>query len=203
MEEMALSEKGRRSLLTSLIGANEDYVSNIVPLFAIVMFIFIFSTYLGYVMGEGIPPSVFEDILGNIPQPTGSNDLEILVAIVSNNIIAAFIFLASGVMIGVPPLIFVELNGFFVGWISYTASVEVGLGTVAMSLLPHGVIEIPTVVLCAAMGMGLGYQLINRIRGRVGLQRYVIDSLRVFTTRVIPFLVVAGLIETVIITLLT
>lgn len=203
MEKNELSATGSRYFLTSLIGANEEYVRNIIPLFSIVMFLFLFSTYLGYVMGEGIPASAFEDILGNIPQPTGSNDLDILVAIISNNIIAAFIFLASGVVIGIPPLIFVELNGFFVGWISYTASIEVGLGTVAISLLPHGVIEIPTVILCAAMGMGLGYQLVNRIRGREGLQRYVIDSLRVFTTRVIPFLVVAGLIETGVITILT
>jgi stage II sporulation protein M len=203
MEKNELSATGSRNFLTSLIGANEEYVRNIIPLFSIVMFLFLFSTYLGYVMGEGIPASAFEDILGNIPQPTGSNDLDILVAIISNNIIAAFIFLASGVVIGIPPLIFVELNGFFVGWISYTASIEVGLGTVAISLLPHGVIEIPTVILCAAMGMGLGYQLVNRIRGREGLQRYVIDSLRVFTTRVIPFLVVAGLIETGVITILT
>jgi stage II sporulation protein M len=201
--ETKQSGKSRRTILTVLIGADVNYVNNIIPLFVIGMFLFFFSIYMGYIMGNGIPASIFNDILSNIPQPNGSNSLDILVAIVSNNIIAAFLFLASGVIVGIPPLIFIALNGFFVGWICYTASLDVGIGMVVVSLLPHGVIEIPTVILCAAMGMGLGYQLINRIRGKPGLQRYVAESLKVFATRVIPFLVIAGLIETTLITILT
>jgi uncharacterized membrane protein SpoIIM required for sporulation len=46
------------------------------------------------------------------------------------------------------------------------------------------------------MGVGLGYQIINKLRRREGLQRYVVDSLNVFITRIVPMLIVAAIIET-------
>jgi stage II sporulation protein M len=115
-------------------------------------------------------------------------------------VIACFIFLVSGVLVGVPPLMFIALNGFFVGWVSYSAASELGLGFVLMTLLPHGVIEIPAITLSVAMGVGLGYQIVNKLRRRDGLQRYVVDSLNVFITRIVPMLIVAAIIETGLIT---
>lgn len=179
-----------------LFGAQADYVRALGPLFALSIFLFVFSTFMGYSMGDEIKASVFEDVLSGLPDPSEASDLELFSAILTNNVIASFIFLASGVVVGVPPLLFIVLNGFFVGWIAYSAAAEMGLGLVFMTLLPHGVIEIPAITLCAAMGVGLGYQIINKLRRREGLQRYVADSLNVFITRIIPLLILAALIET-------
>ncbi|MCW4050652.1 MAG: stage II sporulation protein M [Candidatus Bathyarchaeota archaeon] len=167
------------------------------------MFLFIFSIAMGYSMGSDISTDVFEDVLSNIPEPTGSNNFEVFTALVSNNVMASFIFFVSGVLVGIPPLIFIVLNGFFVGWICYVAGSELGLGFVIATLLPHGVIEIPTITLAAAMGVGLGYQIVHKLRRQGGLQQYVTESLNVFVTRMIPFLIVAGAIETMIIILYT
>lgn len=172
---------------------------DLVPIFALSLFLFVFSIFMGYSMGEDIPATMFEGVLSNIPDPSESTQVEMFTAILTNNVIACFLFLASGVIIGIPPLLFIIVNGFFVGWISYSAAMDLGLGFVVMTLLPHGVIEIPTITLSAAMGVGLGYQLINRLRRREGLQRYVIDSLSLFVTRIIPLLLVAAVIETALI----
>ena len=166
------------------------------PLFALSLFLFMFGTSMGYSMGDEIPASVFEGVLSNIPDPSEASDLELFSAILTNNVVASFIFMASGVLVGVPPLLFMALNGFFVGWIAYSAASQLGLGFVLLTLLPHGVIEIPAITLSAAMGVGLGYHIINKIRRGEGLQRYVMDSLNVFITRIVPMLIVAALIET-------
>ncbi len=179
-----------------LFGAQTEYVKSLAPVFALSMFLFIFSTFMGYSMGEDIPATVFEGVLSNIPDPTESTSMEMFIAILSNNMLASFIFLASGIVLGIPPLLFIIVNGFFVGWVSYSVAAELGLGYVVSSLLPHGIIEIPAITLCAAMGVGLGYQIINRVRKIDGLQRYVQESLSLFVRRIVPLLIVAAIIET-------
>jgi len=179
-----------------LFGGHVEYVKRLAPVFALSLFLFIFSTFMGYSMGEDIPASVFEGVLSNIPDPTEATSFEMFIAILSNNVLASFIFLASGIVVGVPPLLFIIVNGFFVGWISYSVASELGLGYVVSSLLPHGIIEIPAITLCAAMGVGLGYQLINKLRRIGGLQAYVQESLSLFVRRIVPLLIVAAIIET-------
>ncbi|MBN2335988.1 stage II sporulation protein M [Candidatus Bathyarchaeota archaeon] len=182
-----------------LFGSQAGYVRDLAPIFVLTMFLFIFSTFMGYSMGDQINDSVFEGVLSNIPDPGEATALEMFTAILTNNVIASFLFLASGIIVGIPPLVFIVFNGFFVGWISYTVVMEIGLGVVFLTLLPHGVIEIPAITLSAAMGVGLGYQLINRIRRRRGLTRYIMDSLNLFVTRIVPLLIVAAAIETALI----
>ena len=70
---------------------------------------------------------------------------------------------------------------------------------VIATLLPHGIIEIPTIILCSAMGVGLGYKIVHRILRRDGLQKYAIESIMVFIKRIIPLLVLAAGIETALI----
>lgn len=198
---MDLSERKEPTIMGILFGAQTEYVKSLAPVFALSLFLFIFSTFMGYSMGEDIPASVFEGILSNIPDPTESTSLEMFTAILSNNVLASFLFLASGIVVGIPPLMFIIVNGFFVGWVSYSVASELGLGFVVSSLLPHGIIEIPAITLCAAMGVGLGYQLINKLRRIGGLQRYVQDSLSLFVKRIVPLLIVAAIIETALIAL--
>lgn len=182
-----------------LFGKQEEYVRRITPLFALSLIMFIFSTIIGFYLGDSVDPSVFEGILSNIPDPSETDFLGLLSAIVINNITASLVFIVSGLVIAVPPLLFMAFNGFFVGWIAYSASKELGLLLVALTILPHGIIEIPTITFSAAMGMGLGYQLIHQLRKRGSLKHYIVDSANMFIRRIIPLLIIAAIIETILI----
>jgi uncharacterized membrane protein SpoIIM required for sporulation len=70
-------------------------------------------------------------------------------------------------------------------------------------MLPHGIIEIPTITFSAAMGMGLGYQLIHQLRKKGGIKEYLLDSANLFIKRIVPFLVIAAIIETYLIMVFT
>jgi stage II sporulation protein M len=120
-------------------------------------------------------------------------------AILSNNIVASSLFVISGLLGGVPPLMFMAFNGFFIGYISWNVAQVQGLAFVFATILPHGIIEIPTILLSASMGVGLGYSVIHRLLRRDGLQKYVTTSLSIFVMRIIPLLVFAAGIETALI----
>lgn len=142
---------------------------------------------------------MLEGLLANIPDPSDATGFEMFSAIFSNNIIACLLFLVSGLILGIPPIMFLVFNGFIVGWVSYLAAAEESLLYVFLALAPHGIIEIPTITLCAAMGVGLGYSIFNKFRSVPGFQNYLVDSVKVFVMRVVPFLALAAAIETALI----
>jgi len=177
----------------------EDYLAKLVPVLVLSSLVFVFSIFIGYALGGETSAQSFEGVLSNIPDPTESTSIQMFAAILSNNVVASFLFLASGILGGVPPLLFIAFNGFFIGYISWNVAQVQGLTFVIATILPHGVVEIPAILLSASMGVGLGYSVIHRLLKRKGLTRYVKDSLTIFVMRIIPLLVLAAGIETVLI----
>jgi stage II sporulation protein M len=157
---------------------------------------------MGYSLGDQISPMSFEGVLSNIPDPYEVGSFEFFTALVYNNVFASLIFIVSGLFIGIPPLMFMAFNGLFIGYVAFNAAQIQGLGFVFATILPHGVIEIPAIVLSAAMGVGFGYKIIHRIMRRGGRQEYAVESVKVFIKRIIPLLVLAAGIETALIYLL-
>lgn len=154
---------------------------------------------MGYTIGDQISAQSFEGVLSNIPDPTESTSFELFLAILYNNVLASFMFIVSGALIGIPPMMLMAFNGFFIGYVAYEASKVQGIAFVLATILPHGIIELPTILLCGAMGVGLGYQIIHRLMRREGLSKYINESLMVFIKRVVPLLVLAAGIETALI----
>jgi len=193
-----LSDK-RKGIVSFFFRGMEDYLDKLVPVLVLSSLVFFFSIFIGYALGGETSAQSFEGVLSNIPDPTESSSIEMFAAILSNNVVASFLFLATGILGGVPPLMFMAFNGFFIGYISWNVSQVQGLVFVFATILPHGVIEIPAILLSASMGVGLGYQVIHRLLKREGLARYVKDSLTIFVMRILPLLVVAAGIETALI----
>ena len=189
----------RKGILSSFFQGKEDYMEKLVPIFAISTLVFLFSIFIGYALGDETSAQSFEGVLSNIPNPTESTSIEMFAAILSNNIVATSLFMVSGLLGGIPPLMFMAFNGFFIGYITWNVSQVQGLAFVFATILPHGIIEIPTILLSASMGVGLGYSVIHRLLRREGLKKYVITSLSIFVMRVIPLLVVSAGIETALI----
>ena len=161
----------------------------------ICLFGFIFSMVAGYSLGDLISLEFLEEIMGGLPDLEGFDLAQIFFFIVFNNVTKTFFWMVLGVMGGLPPLFFVVLNGFFIGHFSYNVALDYGLGFIAAALIPHGVVEIPTILLSSAAGMGLGYALINRLRGKGDLRAEFGKALRLYFTKVLPLLVLAAVLE--------
>ncbi len=145
-----------------------------------------------------MPVSLLEEMLQPFHDLREMSLPSIFLFILANNVLKSLVWMVLGILFGVPPLIFTAFNGFLLGWFSYTVSRERGIIFALAALAPHGVVEIPTILLSMAAGLAIGYGLINRLRGRGGVGAEVKGALKLFVRRIAPLLLLAALIEVVI-----
>ncbi|MCW4036142.1 MAG: stage II sporulation protein M [Candidatus Bathyarchaeota archaeon] len=193
---MVTSRQGQPTgLLGIVFGRQAGYVRRLAPLFILCLTGYVFSLIVGYQMGDSISESILDDLMAALPDLEGMDMTMIFLFVLFNNITKSFIWMVLGIVGSFPPLYFSIMNGFLLGSFSYSIVLEHSMAFTAAALVPHGIIEVPTILLSSAAGMGLGYQLINRLRGRGNLRVEFAMALRLFITRIIPLLLLAALIE--------
>ena len=182
-------------MLGFIFGKQMPYVRALSPLFMLCLFGFGFAMFAGYYLGDTISLALLEEIMGGLPDLAGFDIIQIFFFIVFNNVTKSFFWMVLGVLGGLPPMFFAVLNGFFIGHFSYNVALDYSLGFIAAALIPHGVLEIPTILLSSAAGMGLGYALINRLRGRGSLRAEFGKALLLYITKIMPLLMLAAVLE--------
>lgn len=190
-----MTEQKRHGFVGWFFGPYAEYVRRIRPLFVLCSLLFILSLGMGYLLGNTFPGSALESLLGTFPDVSQMSLFDLFVFVVANNASKSLLFMILGLLGGIPPLLFVVLNGFFVGWVAWSLSSTSGLAYVVAGLTPHGIIEIPTILLSMAMGMSLGYTLLNKIRGRSGFSTEAKYAILLFINRIIPLLILAAVVE--------
>lgn len=158
--------------------------------------IFLMSLIIGLAL-----PVFFNDFIQKFVEETMEKTenldfLGMLVYILWNNIFVAFLGIVLGVFFGIVPLLFSFFNGYVLGFVMNKTSSIIGIG-VFFRLLPHGIFEIPALVLSLGTGLSLGFFI---FRGRKdkkrGFWKEVKDAFKIFVFVILPLLLIAGLIET-------
>lgn len=120
----------------------------------------------------------------------------VFLVIFLNNSIKAFLAVLLGVLL-IPPLFFVLTNGFILGIVVGVKGAEIGLVKTLMMILPHGIIEIPAMIISAAYGMEIGIAVLKKIRNEeVNLSRVFHEKIVKFWKYLLPAFFTAALIET-------
>lgn len=80
-----------------------------------------------------------------------------------NNSIKSVLIIFLGVFIGIPPAFFLIINGAVLGYLIHLSVLqERDLYTlIVKGLLPHGIIEIPAVIIACAFGLQLGGDILK------------------------------------------
>ena len=160
--------------------------------------IFFVTLILGTLIGQNI----IEELMGQFgaalePRAsTGSLSIVLFLVIFINNAVKALGIVSLGILLGLPPLFLVGLNGFVLGGLGSALQSAEGWTYVIASFVPHGVIEIPLVLLAAALGFTVGTESLKwllRRESRVKLQ--LSDCLKVYLRWILPGLAVAAAIE--------
>jgi len=118
--------------------------------------------------------------------------------ILFNNVMASILILVSGVLIGIVPILAMGSNGFILG-VFYRHTAEVtGYSKAGLRVLPHGIFEIPALLIAASYGLWLGVMVIRRVQGKEGfpLRYHIGYASRQYLAVVFPLLIVAAAIET-------
>ncbi|AEA46164.1 stage II sporulation protein M [Archaeoglobus veneficus] len=123
--------------------------------------------------------------------------LTIFAFIFLNNSIKAIIATAAGLFFGIFPLSFIALNGYLIGLVVYVKGLEFGFEKTLLYLVPHGILEIPAIILACSYGTWLGTRFVRRLRGEdVDLKEDFKIAVSKCLKIVVPMLFVAALIET-------
>ena len=188
-------DRRKADILGFLFGRNADLVTQVKPLFIVCFAGFIFSMGVGWYMGGSVGEMLNEELSSMIPDIADMDLISLFIFIVLNNALKNFLWMILGLLGALPSLYFSFFNGFILGSVAYTFNAQTNFSVTLAGLLPHGIIEIPTMVLCSAIGMALGYSLINRLRGKKGLRVKVGKAISLYFRRILPLVVIAAIIE--------
>ncbi len=121
---------------------------------------------------------------------------EIFMLIFLNNAFKSFVVMVLGIAFGVLPVIFILLNGYAIGIIVAVSLAQSGVAVVLFGTVPHGIFEVPAVLVAASYGVLLGEKALYRIKHGESLGVHVYAAIGKFSRYVVPFLALAALIET-------
>lgn len=159
--------------------------------------------------------SAFESFLAQQVQGLGeiqkmlaeqeNTQLATFIFIFLNNSIKAVLVIFLGAVLGIAPVLFLVVNGLLVGFVVKISAAQYSSvwELIVKGLLPHGILEIPAIIIACAYGMRFGILLIQSIGWSLTLKRAEIgDRLGEFVMRslavsvwIVAALFVAAVIE--------
>jgi stage II sporulation protein M len=164
--------------------------------------VFLIFGVIGFIFPIFFVDQVIALIQELIKQTEGLGVIGLARFIIANNVQSAFFGMIFGIILGIFPLIVIVVNGYILGFVANQVTVSEG-GLVLWRLLPHGIFEIPAIMIAVGVGLRLGmFLFISKKKTWVEFRKWVLNALRVFILIVIPLLVIAGIIEGLLITFL-
>lgn len=194
------------SRLAGIVKDNSQYV-----MFGALLFIG--SSLLGYFNSEAIQQAA-QDLLGQLEhiaekiEKQGGGPLSVFWVIFQNNVLASLTMLGLGVFFGLFPIFAMLSNGVLLGFMLKIFATQ-GLNPIAVlviGILPHGILELPAVILAASIGIKYGFFVV-----RMGFNMFTNKRTEIFSefkeslkdlpfivAAVIALLFVAAIIESVV-----
>jgi len=165
-------------------------------IFLLMTAIFLGFTLLGALIVY-LSPSLAGEFTGEIAKALlsrvggDSSGFHLFVSIFLNNAGVATTAYALGVLFGIVPVLIVAFNGLILGVVAtyLVHSGTIGFQRMILGILPHGIVEIPAILLAAASGV-----LLYRAMLRGGGREMAIESLRFYAISV-GMLLLAAFIE--------
>ncbi|MEM4577015.1 MAG: stage II sporulation protein M [Candidatus Nezhaarchaeales archaeon] len=174
---------------------------NIVSIKLIILCSVVFG--LGLVLGHFLVPSLtgteIVEELTEYFRPLVEFPPHVFVLLIfANNFFKTLILgLILGILIAIPPMIFAFLNGLIIGLVSSMVAERSGALFVLLGILPHGILEIPALLISCALGVKVGLTVYDNIRnGGFGVGIVIRKFVKTYLKVVVPLLLVAAIVET-------
>jgi len=167
--------------------------------FKALILLFLISGILGFIIGQASPQAAGEAVMEFIEEFSfldELNSIQIFILIFVNNMLKSLAALVLGIFFGIIPVLFVLINGYTIGIILSVIIAESGVGLVLLGTIPHGIFEIPAVIIAASYGVFLGEKFSKKLSGKEPFRPYWQKALCQFKAVVIPLLFIAAFIET-------
>src|SRR5581483_3047856 len=177
-----------------------DYIRELTRYLVASVVLLLAGALIGVAMAEREPDissmrqealSEFVSLFKGLPAPL------LALAIFLNNAVKTLVVIVAGVFAGILPLIFLLINGYVVGIVFHATVHTEGLWTFVAAVAPHGVLELPAVLLGTSIGLMMGARAVRKFikKENIELSSQLARGMRFFATVIVPLLVVSALIE--------
>ena len=163
-------------------------------IFSVVLFLVI--TLIGAVFPIFFQEQILKLLKEIMEQTQGLDSLELTQFIMFNNLKSSLIALVLGIFFGIIPLGVTVVNAYVLGFV-INKSVMIEGPLIIWRLFPHGIFELPAILISISLGLRLGLFLFiyqGKNRGKE-FWKWIIQSIRIFILIIMPLLVIAGIIE--------
>ncbi len=141
-------------------------------------------------------------------QSSANPTLTMMIIIFFNNAIKSVLVMYFGALLGLIPVVFLIVNGMLIGYMMQLSSSNIGFAQTAelfvKGILPHGIIEIPAIIIACAYGLKFGIVLLQLVGKAVFVRNQTegaVKNVEYFLIRSVPvavLLVVALLVAAII-----
>lgn len=179
----------------------KNYLAKIKNLTVLLSIFFMVSVFMGYALAHSQPGETEELLIKNLesmiePAKTYA-PLRLFEFIFLKNLLAALVSVFSGIILGFIPVLAIFTNGVVLGAVSYIFLGQNNMFVLLAGILPHGIIEIPALILSAASGVWLWQAIYRRIfYGEKKLGEEFSAIVRFFFLAILPMLFLAAIAET-------
>ena len=168
-----------------------------VTIITLLFFSFLYFGYYVATLYPNLAHKIFDELLSQFRFVKVLPSYLLFFFIFLNNSIKILLTMLLGVIFGIFPLLFILVNAFMIGVVLYISIMKIGVWPSIMLILPHGVIEIPALILGCSYGLWLGKMLIWKMKGReISLLNCIRYSITQYVKIIIPMLIIAALVET-------
>ncbi len=161
--------------------------------------LFVIAAALGFVAGNAAPKETEKILALLAKEVAGVGDLSkvsLFILIFGSNAVKVFLAMTLGTFFGIVPVLFVGFNGLILGIIGTAVWGAEGARILLLGTIPHGIFELPGLILASAYGMLLGGAFWRKIHSRGAFKLALSFALQKFGMIVIPLLALASFIET-------
>lgn len=113
-----------------------------------------------------------------------------------NNYISTLLSLLLGLLFGIGPIVFLVINGFTIGNLISFASSQVGIYKIGLAIIPHGIFEVPAVLIAASYGLWWGVKNYRKYRYKDSFRDEFSLPIKRYINIVIPLLLLGAFVET-------
>jgi stage II sporulation protein M len=169
----------------SFIKSSRRYIYFAASLFALFFIIGLFFS-----PSLEIESQILKMIQEIMSQFQGLSLVQTIWAIFYNNSLVSLISILFGLLFGVFPIVASVSNGYIVGYVASKAISQQGV-FILWRLLPHGIFELPAVLISMGIGTRLGLSITSKERTSDIFK----SSMKTFILIIIPLLLIAATIE--------
>jgi stage II sporulation protein M len=145
----------------------------------------------------GLADHFQSSVVGFVKIFRGLSKVQLTVAIFLNNTLKTVLAILLGSVFGIIPAVFLLANGIALGVVFSLSAQSRGVWLSLLSIVPHGILELPAIFLGTSIGLMIGTHVMKRLfrPPATTLGAELACALRFFCTVILPLLFIAALVE--------